>query len=102
MFAGNSGLERTGIGVFLQFADSGDHRLIVMIQDSAPPVDSVLQAEAKAMLLAALAAQALHIHKPTMLTDNKNLAKAVACKKLDSVHNSIFIGIAGTPWRIFL
>jgi hypothetical protein len=86
MFAGNSGLERTGIGVFLQFADSGDRRLTVMIQASAPPADSVLQAEAKAMLLAALVAQALHIHKPTMLTDNKNLAKAVASKKLDSVH----------------
>jgi hypothetical protein len=36
------------------------------------------------MLLAAQIAQVLQIHRPTMLTDNKMLAKAVESKRTDS------------------
>jgi ribonuclease HI len=77
--------ETTGIGVFIQF-DINGLNYNVMIQASVPLASSVLQAEAKAMLLAAQIAEKSQISRPTMLTDNKLLAKAVASMKIDSVH----------------
>jgi hypothetical protein len=57
-----------------------------MLQASTSLTSSVLQAEAKAMLLAVLLSEAFKISRPTLLTDNKLLAKAVADRKLDSDH----------------
>jgi ribonuclease HI len=57
-----------------------------MIQASVPLASLVLQAEAKAMLLAAQIAEKFQLSRPTILTDNKLLAKAVASMKIDSVH----------------
>jgi hypothetical protein len=49
-----------------------------MIQASTSLTSSVLQAEAKALLLAAKLTMLLNINRPTFLTDNQILAKAAA------------------------
>jgi ribonuclease HI len=72
----------TGIGVFLQYETNGQS-FKVMIQASTTLLPSVLQAEAKALLLAAKLAEWLQIDKPTFLTDNQVLAKAAASRTID-------------------
>jgi hypothetical protein len=48
--------------------------------------NSVLQAEAKALLFGAAVASSLQIHKPTFLTDSFLLAKAAAIQRPTSDH----------------
>ena len=44
---------------------------------------SVFQAEARALLLAALITDLLKLDRPTFLTDNQTLARAAASRKID-------------------
>jgi ribonuclease HI len=80
--SGTARTQATCIGVFIQLKHGG-HNFSIKIQVSISPTSSVLQAEARALLLAAEVAKKLRI---TILTDNNHLAKAVASRKLDSDH----------------
>ena len=82
---GQTNAAATGIGIFMEFSQNG-HSFTIMIQASTTMTSSVLQAEAKALLLATQFSEKLGIVKPTMLTDNKTLAKAVASRRLDTDH----------------
>jgi hypothetical protein len=72
----------TGIGVFLQYK-AGNQEFCVMVQASTSVTTSVLQAEAKALLLAARLADLLRIHRPTFPTDNLSLAKIATSKTIN-------------------
>jgi hypothetical protein len=74
---------RTGIGVFIQADDDQGRQISAMIQILAPKAASALQAETMALSLAILLSGIINIYRPTMLTDNSNLAKAVASRKID-------------------
>jgi ribonuclease HI len=77
----------TGIGIFIQFEQEGIEYTI-QIQATTGSANSVIEAEAKAMLLASYVAEVLKINTPTMMTDNALLAKAVAGGnvKSDCIH----------------
>ena len=59
----------TGIGVFCQIKEDS-RKFMVMIQASLKTADSVLQAEAEALLVAARFGNALKLQHPTFLTDS--------------------------------
>lgn len=69
-----------GIGVFLQFSRNRIE-FNLRIQASNSVAASPLQAEAKALLLAAIVVNHLGLHRPTFLTDNKVLATAAADRR---------------------
>jgi ribonuclease HI len=79
---GAKGTMATGIGVFIRYK-AGARQFVIMIQASTSLTSSVLQAEAKALLLAAKLTKLLNINRPTFLTDNQILAKAAASRRLD-------------------
>jgi hypothetical protein len=67
------GTDSIGIGIFIHFSREGlDFN--IKIQASSGLTDSVIQAEAKAMLFGLLVEEKLQISGPTILTDNKSLA----------------------------
>jgi hypothetical protein len=72
----------TGIGVFLLYkADNQDFN--IMVQASTSLTASVLQAEAKVLLLAAKLSDLLQVDMPAFLTDNQTLARTTASKRID-------------------
>ena len=79
---GMEGREATGIGVHIRDNSDG-RRWHIKIQAAAPHEQSVFQAEAKALLLAAKLAQSLHFQVPKIFTDNQVLAKVAAGRRLD-------------------
>ena len=80
----------TGLGVFCQLQDNFQNAM-VMIQASVPTADSVLQAEAEALLLAARVAAVLCLQHHTFLTDSSVLAAAAA---------SASTNLQQVPWEI--
>lgn len=82
---GDEAIGATGIRIFIQFQREGQN-FNIMIQASTDYCSSALQAEAKAMQLATSVSEALHLTRPTFLTDNLSLAKAVADLKIDTHH----------------
>lgn len=76
------GTTATGIGVFLRYKANG-RQFTIMIQASTQLASSVLQAEAKALLLAATLSDLLKVDRPTFLTDNQTLAKAGASRTIN-------------------
>jgi hypothetical protein len=78
----------TGIEVFCQLKGNQLEDMI-MIQASTQVTNSVLQAEAEAMLFAARLTSVLNIQGHSFFTDNKVLALAAAASSLDQV-----------PWEI--
>jgi hypothetical protein len=85
---GMTGQTRTGIGVYCEIREK-NLQASVLIQASLPIAASALQAEAEAFLLAIKTAEFLHVKQPTFLTDNINLARAVAAPSITQV-----------PWEI--
>uniref|UniRef100_A0ACD5ZLW8 Uncharacterized protein n=1 Tax=Avena sativa TaxID=4498 RepID=A0ACD5ZLW8_AVESA len=79
----STGSQYRGIGIFIQTKGDKGHANL-KIQASTSSTLSVLQAGATAMLLAAEIAAKLQIQNPTLLTDNKLLAMAVADGRLES------------------
>ena len=55
----------------------------IMIQAATALTSSVLQAEAKALQLAATLAQFLNLGRVTLLTDNQSLAKVATSRRFD-------------------
>ena len=76
------GAQYTSLGVLIRNEQDG-RSCSIMIQATIQRTSSVFQAEAKALLLAAILAQSLHIQRPTFLTDNQILAKVCAARRLD-------------------
>jgi hypothetical protein len=75
---------RPGLGIYL--AILGDHGDVtdVPIMASSSPVDSVIQAETQALLLASHIASSMMLQTPVFFTDCANLARAVAAPGADS------------------
>jgi hypothetical protein len=67
----------TGIGVYCHIQE-GSASSLLMIQASTQNTETVLQAEAEALLLAVMIAARLNFQCPTFLTDNSTLASAAA------------------------
>jgi hypothetical protein len=72
------GVARHGLGIYL--AIRGDHGAVtdVLITASSSPVDSVIQAETRALLLAGHIASSMMLQTPIFFIDCANLARAVA------------------------
>jgi ribonuclease HI len=75
-----------GIGIFIEFKDTNNRKITIMIQALEQMASSVLQAETKAMLLALQITQSIGVADPSFLTDSRLLAMAMASNKIDSSH----------------
>ena len=74
-------LAPAGLGVFIQNFGS-QHCTKIHIAAISPPVASVLQAEAYALLLAVMVAGCLNIQFTSMFTDNRVLARVAAANNI--------------------
>ena len=74
-------LAPAGLGLFIQNVGSS-HCREIQIAAISPPVSSVLQAEAFALLLAVKVAERLQIQITGMFTDNRVLSRAVAANNV--------------------
>ena len=70
-----------GLGVFIQL-QQGQHCNYLYISAASPPVSSVLQAEAFALLLAAKIADLLDLQESSFYTNSSVLVKAVTAPNL--------------------
>lgn len=74
----------TGIGIHIELENSNRKKNVIMIQGLTQQASSALHAETLASTLALQVAQALGVVNPTLLTDSKLLAMAMASKRIDS------------------